>query len=188
MAATPADGRPLTSFAISLLICGGVSVACWLASVVTREYSWVDRRLVDRSRGLRVGICRACWGPSCHPRGGTVADQQRWDFHRANPAGDVFCTGLFRYCRHPNYFFEIAQWWVVFAFAAIAAGTPLLWTGLGAVLLTLLFAGSTAFTEWISASLHPEFEAYRRDTSALIPWPTRAKRVARLGESFLPCA
>jgi steroid 5-alpha reductase family enzyme len=114
--------------------------------------------------------------------GETVADQQRWNFHRANPAGGVLRTGLFRYSRHPNYFFEIAQWWVVFAFAAIAAGTPLLWTGLGAVLLTLLFVGSTAFTEWISASRHPEFEAYRSVTSALIPWPTRAKRVARSGQ------
>jgi steroid 5-alpha reductase family enzyme len=120
--------------------------------------------------------------------GETVADQQRWNFHRANPAGGVLRTGLFRYSRHPNYFFEIAQWWVVFAFAVIAAGTPVLWTGLGAVLLTLLFLGSTAFTEWISASRHPEFEAYRGVTPALIPWPTRAKHVARSGENSLPTA
>lgn len=178
----------MTSFAISLLICGGVSVACWLASVVTREYSWVDR-VWSIVPVVYVWVFAArAGGPRAILVVETVADQQRWDFHRANPAGGVFCTGLFRYSRHPNYFFEIAQWWVVFAFAAIAAGTPLLWTGLGAVLLTLLFAGSTAFTEWISASPHPAFEAYRRDTSALIPWPTRAKRVARLGESLLPCA
>jgi steroid 5-alpha reductase family enzyme len=108
--------------------------------------------------------------------GETVADQQRWNFHRANPVGGVLHTGLFRYSRHPNYFFEIAQWWVVFGFAVIAAGTPLLSTGLGAVLLTLLFVGSTAFTEWISASRHPEFGAYRGVTSALIPWPPREIR------------
>ena len=66
---------------------------------------------------------------------------------------------------------------VVFAFAVIAAGTPVLWTGAGAVLLTLLFLGSTAFTEWISRSRHPEFEDYQRTTSMLVPW--RPRRDAR---------
>ena len=33
----------MTSLAINLWICGGVTVTCWLASVLTREYSWVDR-------------------------------------------------------------------------------------------------------------------------------------------------
>ena len=33
----------MTSLAINLWICGGVAAACWLASVLTREYSWVDR-------------------------------------------------------------------------------------------------------------------------------------------------
>src|SRR5690606_11814716 len=33
----------MTSLAINLWICGGVTAACWLASVVTREYSWTDR-------------------------------------------------------------------------------------------------------------------------------------------------
>ena len=103
----------------------------------------------------------------------TVADQQRWNFHRANPGGGVLTTGLNRYSRHPNFFAEIGQWWVVFAFGAIAAGTPWLWTGAGAVLLTLLFLGSTAFTEGISIGRHPEYADYRRTTSALVPWPPR---------------
>lgn len=105
--------------------------------------------------------------------GETVADQQRWDFYKKNRAGGVLNSGLYRYSRHPNYFFEIAQWWVVFAFAIIAAHTALLWTGVGAVLLTLLFLGSTAFTEWVSTSRHPEFDNYRRTTSMLIPWRPR---------------
>ena len=268
---------PVNSFAFGLWICGGISVACWLASVITREYSWVDRvwSIVPvvyvwvfaarggGSRAFLVAVLVTLWGArltfNSARRGGyapggqdyrwgiiraripgwafvffnllfiaayqnlllfaitlpawamaenqaplgafdvvaatmflgflvgeTVADQQRWYFHRANPAGGVLTTGLFRYSRHPNYFFEIAQWWVVFTFAAIATGTPLLWTGLGAVLLTLLFVGSTAFTEWISASRHPEFEAYRSVTSALIPWPPRTTRPVRSGETSLP--
>ncbi len=113
--------------------------------------------------------------------GETVADQQRWRFQRLHPGGGVLRTGLYRFSRHPNYFFEIAQWWVVFAFAAIAAGSPWLWTGAGAVVLTALFVGSTRFTEQISVEHHPEYAAYRREASAIVPWFPR--RVGRGGGS-----
>jgi steroid 5-alpha reductase family enzyme len=108
--------------------------------------------------------------------GETVADQQRWNFQTTNPGcrvsgGGVLRTGLYRYSRHPNYFCEIGLWWVVFAFAAIAAGTPWLGTVAGAVLLTLLFIGSTLFTEQISLARHPAYSDYQRTTSMLIPWP-----------------
>jgi steroid 5-alpha reductase family enzyme len=111
--------------------------------------------------------------------GETVADQQQWDFQQwkraevaagREPAQRFRRTGLFRYSRHPNFFFEQAQWWVVFAFGAIAARSVLQWTVLGAVLLTLLFIGSTRFTEQISRSRYPEYADYQATTSAVIPW------------------
>jgi steroid 5-alpha reductase family enzyme len=79
-------------------------------------------------------------------------------------------TGLFQYSRHPNFFFEQAQWWVIFAFGAIAAGSVTQWTVAGAVLLTLLFVGSTRFTESISLSRYPEYADYQDTTSAVVPW------------------
>lgn len=267
----------MTSLAINLWTFGGVTVACWLASVVFREYSWVDRvwsvipvvyvwvfaARSGASRAILVAVLVTLWGArltfNFARRGGyapggedyrwgvirsrlpgwafalfnllfisayqnalllaialpgwtmaqhaaplgvydvfaaalfltflageTIADQQRWNFHRANVRGGVLRTGLFRYSRHPNYFFEIAQWWTVFAFAVIAAGTPLLWTGTGAVFLTLLFLGSTAFTEWISMSRHPEFDDYKRVTSMLIPWPPRQNIVVPLKGTSAP--
>jgi len=111
--------------------------------------------------------------------GETVADQQQWDFHRlkhqAVAAGrqpsSQFCqSGLFRYSRHPNFFFEQAQWWLFFGIGAAAAGSALQWTVLGAVLLTGLFIGSTRFTEQITLSKYPEYAEYQRRTSMLIPW------------------
>jgi steroid 5-alpha reductase family enzyme len=120
--------------------------------------------------------------------GETVADQQQWDFHRwkrgeaaagREPSPRFLRTGLFRYSRHPNFFFEQAQWWVVFVFGAAAAGSPLQWTVLGAVLLTLLFVGSTRFTESISRSKYPEYAQYQETTSAVIPWPPRSGPVTR---------
>ena len=44
---------------------------------------------------------------------------------------------------------------------------------IGAVLLTLLFIGSTVFTESISASKYPDYAQYRRTTSMLVPLPRR---------------
>lgn len=111
--------------------------------------------------------------------GETVADQQQWDFQRRKativaagrtPNPRFVQRGLFRVSRHPNFFFEIAQWWMVFAFGAIAAGSPWQWTALGAALLTVLFAASTAFTERISRSRYPEYARYQETTSAIIPW------------------
>jgi steroid 5-alpha reductase family enzyme len=111
--------------------------------------------------------------------GETVADQQQWNFQKwkaaesaqeREPSPRFLQRGLFRVSRHPNFFFEIAQWWVVFAFGAIAAGSPWQWTALGAVLLTVLFAASTAFTERISRSRYPEYADYQASTSAVVPW------------------
>ena len=111
--------------------------------------------------------------------GETIADQQQWDFqswkHAETSAGRVahpafLQSGLFRYSRHPNYFFELAQWWVLFFMGAAAAGTPLIWTVLGPFLLTLLFVGSTRFTEKISLSRYPEYSNYQRSTSSVVPW------------------
>lgn len=111
--------------------------------------------------------------------GETVADQQQWNFHAAKKAGGpefsprFLQTGLWRFSRHPNFFFEQAQWWTLFLFGAIAAGSILQWTVLGAVLLTALFIGSTIFTESITKSKYPEYVAYQARTSPIVPWPPR---------------
>ena len=54
-------------------------------------------------------------------------------------------------------------------------------TILGAVLLTLLFIGSTNFTEKISLGKYPEYADYQATTSAVIPW--FAKRRLRKQEA-----
>lgn len=121
----------------------------------------------------------------------TVADEQQWRFQqRKEAAGGVLepgfrTTGLFRFSRHPNFFFEQAQWWILYLFTVITAVRTGLggWGGvinasiLGAVLLTALFIGSTIFTESISASKYPAYADYRRSTSMLIPWPPLRSRV-----------
>lgn len=252
-------------------VVGGVIGACWLLSVLTREYSWVDRiwsvmppvyvwlmawktgfeapRVVvlavlttlwgarltfnyARKGGYakggedyRWGVLRQKLGPvkfqlfnatfiapyqniliflitapaslaATNPSplgpldvalavaflvclaGETLADQHQWNFHQAKAArrargeaGAEFCTeGLFRFSRHPNFFFEVSQWWLVYLFGVVATGAWLHWSIAGAVLLTLLFDGSTRFTESITKSKYPRYAEYQASTSRLIPW------------------
>jgi steroid 5-alpha reductase family enzyme len=124
--------------------------------------------------------------------GETVADQQQWRFQSwkaaereagMDPHPRFLQRGLVSVSRHPNYFFEIAQWWVIFFFGAIAAASVLQWTVIGAVLLSVLFVGSTVFTEQITKSRYPEYAEYQSSTSAVIPWfPRRsATRTDRTG-------
>jgi steroid 5-alpha reductase family enzyme len=124
--------------------------------------------------------------------GETVADQQQWGFHQwknaearagRTPNPRFLQTGLFRFSRHPNYFFEIAQWWVVFFFGAVAAQSILEWTVIGPFLLTLLFVGSTRFTEKISLSHYPEYELFQRSTSAVVPWFAHSVAIVQVPES-----
>jgi len=107
--------------------------------------------------------------------GETIADEQQWRFHRAKGAegysGPRFAqSGLWGVSRHPNFFFEQAQWWTLFLFGAIAAGSLAQWTVLGALLLTLLFVGSTIFTESITRSKYPEYADYQARVSPIVPW------------------
>ena len=114
--------------------------------------------------------------------GETVADEQMWAFQqdkqRRVEAGEevtpgFFRGGLYRFSRHPNYFCEMGQWWVLYVFAIGASGELWHWTLSGVVALTLLFDGSVRFGEWISASKYPQYADYQRQVSRLIPWPPR---------------
>ncbi len=256
---------------LAVQVCAGVAAACWLLSVITREYSWVDRiwsltppvyvgifawqsgwdpRLVlmtalttawgarltfnfARKGGYAKGgedyrwdvlrqrmspaqwhgfnvlfiagyqnallllISLPAWAASTHPGaplgvldliatvgfvgsliGETVADQQQWNFYarrgRGEPVAERFnTTGLFGWSRHPNFFFEQAQWWFLYLYGVAAGAGWLNPTLIGAILLTLLFDGSTRFTEHITRSKYPSYADYQRRVSRWIPLPPR---------------
>ena len=111
--------------------------------------------------------------------GETVADEEQWRFQSSKhevialghvPEGEFLESGMFRYSRHPNYFFELAQWWILFFIGCRAADSLGQWTVVGVVLLTLLFIGSTRFTESITLGRYPSYVNYQQRTSPIIPW------------------
>jgi len=106
-----------------------------------------------------------------------IADQQQWNFHQAKKAGRAtgFLTkGLFSISRHPNFFAEQAQWWVLAIWGFAISGSSNWYYILGAAVLTALFIGSARFTEQISAGKYPDYVAYQERVSMMIPWFPRA--------------
>jgi steroid 5-alpha reductase family enzyme len=147
-----------------------------LPALTAYEHRGVPFGVLDALLAITFLACTA---------GETIADQQQWDFQTAKiaeiaagrtPSSQFLQTGLFRFSRHPNFFFEQAQWWVLFLMGALAARSLVEWTAAGSILLTLLFIGSTRFTESISLSRYPEYELYQRQTSPVVPWFPRRRR------------
>ena len=104
--------------------------------------------------------------------GELLADRQlaRW---RADPAhrGRTCRSGLWRYSRHPNYFFEWVHWW---AYVLIAWGAPWWWAtllGPGLMLLFLYRITGIPYTERQALKSRGEdYRTYQRTTSAFFPW------------------
>lgn len=104
--------------------------------------------------------------------GEAIADAQLAAFQRDPVRRSGVCdTGLWRYSRHPNYFFEWLTWVAYFVFAL---GSPLGWTavvGPACMLWLLLRVTGVPLTE--AQSLRSRGDAYRRyqqRTSAFVPW------------------
>ncbi len=107
--------------------------------------------------------------------GEALADAQAQAFKRAAPTPKkILDVGLWRYSRHPNYFFEILTW-IGFAIAAIAL--PYGWLALVCPILMsyfLLRVTGIPLTEKHSLETHGEdYRDYQRRTSPLIPWPPK---------------
>ena len=68
-----------------------------------------------------------------------VADEQLRKFrNKQENKGKAMTSGLWNYCRHPNYLGEISTWWGL-AYFAIAASLDFWWTFAGPVAITVLF-------------------------------------------------
>jgi steroid 5-alpha reductase family enzyme len=100
------------------------------------------------------------------------ADRQLAAF-RARPEnrGHVCRTGLWRYSRHPNYFFEWLHWWTYVILAVGSPWWPVTLLGPVLMLLFLLFVTGIPATEaHILQTRGDEYRAYQRTTSPFIPW------------------
>ena len=108
----------------------------------------------------------------------TVSDEYQWKFHQTKngllKGGSALeklpapyslgfnTTGTWAYMRHPNYLGEQGMWLCLclFVYAAGAASGAFSWTFAGALLLVLLFIGSSSLGEGISSGKYPKYADY----------------------------
>jgi steroid 5-alpha reductase family enzyme len=107
--------------------------------------------------------------------GESLADAQMTHFKSRIPDPKAVCKeGLWRYSRHPNYFFEGVIW---LGFYAFASGSEWGWTAIHApVIMIFLLLRVTGIPATEAAALLRKGDTYReyqRNTSAFIPWRPR---------------
>jgi steroid 5-alpha reductase family enzyme len=115
----------------------------------------------------------------------TIADEQQWAFQSAKwkmlkegkkleelpaPYNKGFnTTGLWSRSRHPNYFAEQGTWCAFYLFS-VGGGIGIInWSIIGALLLIVLFMGSSAFAEEISSGKYPQYKIYVQKVSKFFP-------------------
>jgi steroid 5-alpha reductase family enzyme len=104
--------------------------------------------------------------------GEAVADAQLARFRRAPQNKGRTCrTGLWRYSRHPNYFFEWIHW---LAYPLLAWGSPWFAITFLSPALMLFFilkvTGIPPTEAQAVASRGDDYRAYQKSTSAFVPW------------------
>jgi len=107
--------------------------------------------------------------------GELIADAQLHAFKAGSAHRGKTCdVGLWRYSRHPNYFFE---WLIWVAFALLALGAHFGWMGLLSPLLMLFFlfrvTGIPATEAQALRTRGEEYRRYQQTTSAFVPWIPR---------------
>jgi steroid 5-alpha reductase family enzyme len=104
--------------------------------------------------------------------GEAIADLQMQAFKRDPSNRGMVCqAGLWRYSRHPNYFFESLVWW---GFFLAALGSPWGWITIVCPLLMLYFlfkvTGIPLTEEYAVKSKGDAYREYQRTTSEFVPW------------------
>ena len=109
-------------------------------------------------------ILVAFWGES-------LADEQLYRF-KQNPENKAktMDQGLWRYSRHPNYFFEWLHWFA-YPVIGLAAGVYSLWIYPILMLLFLYYVTGIPFSEQQALKHRGDnYKDYQRRTSIFIPW------------------
>ena len=108
--------------------------------------------------------------------GETIADRQMSAFKASDPDPKSVCQrGLWKFSRHPNYFFESVIWIGIFLFAA---ASPWGWTSFYApAIITFLLLKVTGIPPTEASALKRKGDAYReyqQTTSPFIPLPKKS--------------
>ena len=101
-----------------------------------------------------------------------LADRQLAQFRSKSWNRDRVCRdGLWRYSRHPNYFFEWLHWWAYVVMGVSTPGWLLTWIGpIGMGWALLKVTGIPWAERQALASRGEDYRDYQRTTSSFIQW------------------
>jgi steroid 5-alpha reductase family enzyme len=120
--------------------------------------------------GVWMAVGVMLWGISV--LGESIADRQLARF-RADPLnrGRTCRHGLWRFSRHPNYFFEWLHWLTYVALAAGSSVFPLSLVGPVLMYVFLRWVSGVPFTEAQALRTRGEdYRLYQRQTPMFFPW------------------
>ena len=186
----------MNAYNLSLWVLAGICFATWLTSVITKEYSWVDR--IWSIIPIVYTWIFAAGSNLADPRLNTMAvlvtlwgARLTFNFARKGgyaPGGEDYRWAILREKMSPaiyqlfNIFFivifqNVLLWLITLPADAVSSyGNKglgvvdiLQVSSIGAIILTALFIGSARFTEQISAEKYPEYRDYQRRVSMMVP-------------------
>lgn len=105
--------------------------------------------------------------------GEAIADYQL-HVHKQQGKKKVLDHGLWRYSRHPNYFFECVIW-LGFSLMGASMGFGVLSLLSITTLFCIMWFGTIPMTEAQSLKKRKDYKAYMESTSCFMPWYTKAK-------------
>jgi steroid 5-alpha reductase family enzyme len=119
--------------------------------------------------GLLIWIVAVCGEP--------MADRQLAQFRSKPWNHDRVCRdGLWRYSRHPNYFFEWLHWWAYVVMGVGTHGWLLTWIGpVGMGWALLKVTGIPWVEQQALASRGEDYRDYQRTTNAFFPWLPKSR-------------
>ncbi|CAD8146218.1 unnamed protein product [Paramecium octaurelia] len=98
-----------------------------------------------------------------------IADYQLYPYRTKQIKGDCE-IGLWKYCRHPNYFGECLFWWGMYI-AVLSYGMQYWYWGVGALGIQIMFlAYSIPNMEQHLLKKRPSYKKYQSEVSCFIPW------------------
>ncbi len=144
-------------------------------AVVAWVFGWVFWVTANNQAGFNIWCMAAILIWLISVVGESIADRQLAQF-RENPGnkGKTCRNGLWRYSRHPNYFFEWLHWC---SYPLLAIGSQYWWlAGLGPIVMLAFLYRITGipYTEKQALKTRGEdYREYQRTTSAFFPMPPR---------------
>ncbi|GMG33341.1 unnamed protein product [Aspergillus oryzae var. brunneus] len=142
---------------------------------------------------LGFSLALAQWHFHCakheYQKTARIPDQYKGQFTPEDLERGFTVSGLWSLSRHPNFLAEQAIWLTLYLWNCYRTESYAQWTGVGVLVLLLIFQGSTRLTESISSSKYPEYSEYQARVGRFIPrfsakpkYKAKAKKKAKKTE------